>query len=98
ELVDEDVRGPEAVGGHGAVEVEDAAAAVGVAVDEDLDELVRRIGGDVPEGAVVEGEDVALAAEGVIGGADGRAAVLPGGGPGDAGLGGGRHQAPDVEV
>jgi hypothetical protein len=40
ELVDEDVGRPERVGGHGAVEPEDASAAVGVAVDQDLHELV----------------------------------------------------------
>ena len=73
ELVDEDVRRPHAVGGHGAVQAVDAAAAVGGAVGQDLDDVVRRVGGEVAEGAVVEGEDVALGVEGVVGRADRRA-------------------------
>ena len=42
ELVDEDVGRPGAVGGHGRVEVEDASAAVGLPVGEDLDDVVGR--------------------------------------------------------
>ena len=75
ELVDEDVRRPDAVGGDGAVEPEDAATAVGRGVGQDLDDVVRRVGGDVAERPVVEREDVALGAEGVVGRADRRAPV-----------------------
>src|SRR4029450_5025924 len=77
---------------------EDASAAVGVAVDQDLHELVGGERGHVPEGAVVEGEDVALAAERVVGRADAAAAWDSGGGTGDARLARLGAEAPDVEI
>ncbi len=43
ELVHEDVRRPHAVGGHRAVQAVDAAAAVGRAVGQDLDDFVGRV-------------------------------------------------------
>src|SRR5438445_808826 len=58
ELVDEDVRRPDAVGRDGAVQPEDAAAAVRRAVHEDLHGVVRRVGRDVAERLVVEREHV----------------------------------------
>src|SRR6185295_8099970 len=75
ELVHEHVGRPHAVGRDGAVETEDAAATVGRAVDEDLDHVVRRVGGDVAKRLVLEGEDVSLRIERVVGRADGRAAI-----------------------
>ena len=98
ELVHEDVGRPEAVGRDGAVEAEDPAAAVGARVRQDLDELVRREGRHVAERPVVESQDVALRAEGVVGRADAGAAVDAGRGPRDPRLLGGRTERPDVEV
>ena len=59
ELVNEDVLGVGAVDRRGRLIVEDAAAAVGPLVDEDLDELVGRRRGSLAQGAVVEREHVA---------------------------------------
>ncbi len=98
ELVHEDVRGKGVVGGHRAVEVVDTAAAVGAAVDHDLDHVVRRKRRQAPERAVVEGEHVAFRAEGVVGRADRVAAVHAQRRPRDAGLASRRHEAPHVEV
>src|SRR5262249_60028093 len=85
-------------GGDGAVEAEAAPAAVGVAVDQDLHELVGSEGRHVAEGAVVEGEDVALAAEGVIGRPDAAPAMDAGGRARDARLARLGAETPDVEV
>src|SRR6185436_11725067 len=79
-------------------EAEDASAAIGAAVGQDLDELVRSEGGDVAHGAVLEGQDIAFGAEGVVARAHGRAAVDTGRRARDAGLQGGRTETPDVEV
>src|SRR5262245_7419641 len=98
ELVDEHVRRPQAVGRHRPVLAEDAPAAVGPRVGQDLDEVVRREGGHVAKGAVVEGQNVALAAERVVGRADARAAVNADGGARDARFLGGRTDRPDIEV
>ena len=87
EFVDENIRRPQAVGGDGAVEIEDAAASVGGAVDQDFDELVGREGGNVAEAAVLKRQDVALGAEGVVGGAYRSATVNAGRWPRNAGLG-----------
>ena len=98
ELVDEDVVGKLMIGRDGAVEVEDAAAAVGLAVDHDLDDVVGSPRCQVAERPILEGQHVALRAEGVVGGADRRAPVNAVRRPGDARCGGRRTQAPDVEV
>ena len=98
ELVDEDVGREGVVGGDGGVEVEDPAAPVLPPVDHDLHDVVGGRGRRLAHALVVEGEDVALGAEGVVGRAQGRAAV-------DA-VRGARHAAllrrgverPDVEV
>ena len=68
--MDEDIGGPEAVRGDGRVKVEDPASPVGAGVRQDLDELVRGKGGHVAQRAVLEGQDVALGPEGVVGGPD----------------------------
>ena len=47
ELVDEEVRRPQVVGRDRAEQIEDPAAAVGLAVRQDLDDVVRRVRGDV---------------------------------------------------
>ena len=98
ELVDEDVRRPRAVGGDGAVQAEDAAAAVGRAVGQDLDDVVRRVRGDVAERPVLEREDVALGVERVVGRADRRPPVDALRRPRDAGLRRGGRESPDVDV
>ena len=53
ELVDEDVFGVRGVDGRRRLEVVDAAAAVLLLVDEDLEVLVRRSRRDVAERAIV---------------------------------------------
>src|SRR6185436_19172921 len=98
ELVDEDVRRPEAVRRHGAVLAENSAASIGSGVRQDLDELVGSEGGHVAERPVVEGQDVALAAERVVRGADPRAAMDAHGGPRNSRLLGRRADGPDVEI
>ena len=77
ELVDDDVRRPEAVGRHRRVLPEDPAAAVGAAVDDDHHDVVRRLRGEVAPGAVVEAEHVPLGAEGGVGGAGGERRWMP---------------------
>src|SRR6185369_8469813 len=89
---------PQAVGSDGRIQAVDAAAAVRLAVHENLDHVVRRERGGVAKRSVVEGQDVTLRPEGIVGGANRRPPMLAGGGPGDPGLGGGWTQAPDVEV
>ena len=69
--MDENVWGLGAIGGDGAVEVVDAAPAVGTSVGDDLDEFVRSKLGDASEGAIVVGEEVPFGAEDVVGGAEG---------------------------
>ena len=98
ELVHEDVRRPDAVGRDGAVEAVDAAAAVGRAVGQDLDDVVRRVRGDVAERLVLEREHVALGVERVVGRADRRPAVDVLRRPRDARLRRRGRQPPDVDV
>ncbi len=98
ELVHEDVRRPDAVGRDGAVEAEDAAAAVGGAIRQNLDEFVRRVRRDVAEGLVLEGQHVALGIERVVGGADRRLPVDMLRRSRDPRLRGRRTEAPDVDV
>ena len=74
ELVHENVGRERIVGGDGGEEIEDAAAPVLAVVDHDFYELVRRGRRRLAKSLVVEGEDVALRPEGVIRGAQGRAA------------------------
>ena len=81
ELVDEDVLREAAVHRRGRLIVEDAAAAVGPLVDEDLDELVGRRCGRIAQRAVVEREDVTLRIEDVVLGRERRAAEDAGVGP-----------------
>src|SRR5205823_3259811 len=59
---------------------------------------VLRVGGDVAQGAVVEGQQVALGAEGVVGGAHRRGDVLAGRRPRNAARRGRRAEPPDVEI
>ena len=66
ELVDEHVRRERAVDRRGRLIVEDAAAAVGPFVDQDLDELVGRGRRGVAQRPVVEREHVALGIEDVV--------------------------------
>ena len=66
--------------------------------DEDLDDVVRRVGRDVAERLVLEREDVALGVEGVIRGADRRSPVDVLRRPRDARLRGRRDEAPHVDV
>src|SRR5262245_21301371 len=98
ELVHEDVRRPHAVGRDGAVQTENAAAAVGSAVDENLDDVVRRVGGDVAERLVLEGEDVTLRVERVEHRADRRATIDALRRPRYTGLRRRRREAPHVDV
>ena len=98
ELVDEQIVGPRAVDRRRREDVVEAAAAVGGAVHQDGDELVRRPGGDVAEGPVLVGEDVALQAEDVVGRADRCTAMDVGRRPRHPGLDRWRAQPPDVEV
>src|SRR5262249_41018838 len=98
ELVHEDVRRPYAVGRDRAVQAVDAAAAVGRAVDENLDDLVRRVGGEVAKRLVLEAEDVALRIERVVGRSDRRAPIDPLRWTRDARRSCGRHESPHVDV
>ena len=98
ELVDEDVGREGVVGGHRGEEVLDPAAAVLPVVHHDLDELVGRGGGGLAHPLVVEGEDVALRPESVVGGAERREAMDAVGGARHAALVGRRVDGPDVEV
>ena len=98
ELVHEDVVAPVVVGSHGAELAEDAAAAIGLAVDHDLDEIIWRVLRQLPERAVVQGQDVTLAAKDVVARANGRRAVDAGGRTADAGFLRRHRQRPDIEV
>jgi type IV secretory pathway VirB2 component (pilin) len=84
ELMDENVGRPFVIGSDSCVEVENPAAAVGLAVDQDFDELIRCVRGGVAKRVIVGGEDVALAIESVIGRTQWRAAMHSGGRPRDA--------------
>ena len=97
-LVDEEVVGEIIVDRGGRIDVVQAAAAVCGGVGQHRDELVRRPRRDVAPGAILERQDVTLGTERVIRGTGRRASIYPGGGPRDAGLGGGRTDPPDVEV
>jgi hypothetical protein len=66
ELVNEQIAGPGAVRRCGAVHAVDTAAALRLAVDEDPDQLVGRVGRDVAKALVVEQQDVPLATDGVV--------------------------------
>src|SRR5262249_1676415 len=98
ELVHENVRRPHAVGGDGAVEAVDAPAAVRGAVHQNLDDVVRRVRGDVAKRLVVEREDVALRVERAVCGAQGRWTINVLRRTRHARLRGGRYQPPDVDV
>ena len=99
ELVHEDVGREGVVGGHRGVQVEDAAAAVLAVVHHDLDELVgRRRRRPRAARLLSKVEHVALGAEGVVGGAQRRAAVDAVRGPRHAALVGRRVDGPHVEV
>ena len=59
ELVDEHIGRPGAVGGDGAVQPENPAAAVGRGIGQDLHDVVRRVRGDIAKRAILERQDVA---------------------------------------
>ena len=66
EFMHEQVIGPVVVGCGRAELAEDAATAVGVVVDEDFDEFIRRILRQVAQGAVVRRQHITLAAENIV--------------------------------
>src|SRR5215208_3916086 len=98
ELVDEDVRRLVAVRRDRAVEPEDAAAAVGARVRQNLDEFVRRKRRGFTQLPVLEREDVTLRAEGVVRRAERRAAVDARRRPRNAGFDGWWHESPHIEL
>ena len=98
ELVHEHVRRELVVRRHRRVEVVDPAAAVLAVVDHDLDEVVGRGGRHLAQPRVVEGEDVALGAERVVGGAQRAAPEDAVGGARDAAFVGRDVDRPHVEV
>src|SRR6516164_5851303 len=98
QLVHEDVRGPERVGSDGAVEVENAAPAVGMAVGENLHRIVRSERGDIAKGAIVESQYIPLGSKGVVGRADRRAVMDAGRWSRDARFLGRGTQPPKIKV
>src|SRR5471032_998183 len=98
EFVHEQIVGPVVVGGRRAELAEDAAAAVGVVVDQDFDELIRRVLRQLAQGAIVGGQHITLAAEDVVAGAERRGVIDAGGRPRNARLRGRRRDGPDVEI
>jgi hypothetical protein len=98
EFVHEQVVGPFVAGRGGAELAEDATAAIGFVIHQNLDELVRRVLGDPAQRRVIEREHIALAAEDVVARAQCGSVVHAGRGTRDARFGGRYRQRPDVEI
>src|SRR5262249_60893503 len=66
EFVNENIRRLLAVCGNRAVQAEDSAASVCPGIRDDLDELVRRKGRNVPERSILKSQDIPLRTESVV--------------------------------
>src|SRR5262249_47107306 len=75
EFVDKDVGRPQTIRRNGAVQTKYPAAPVRLAIHENLHEIIGRVGCVVPEGTVIEREDVALRAKSIISGAEWRSSM-----------------------
>src|ERR1700674_5453301 len=97
-LVNEDVIRETVIGRHGAVEVENSAAAISAIVGEDFDEFVWSKLRNLAQRAIIESEHITFGAEGVVSCTQRRVAIGAGRRPGDAALGSRRAKRPHVEV
>src|SRR5258708_12837519 len=70
EFVDADVSSPSVVDCNGRVLIENSSAAISLAVDQDLDELIGRKRRNVAQVAVLHRQHIAFAVERVIGSAE----------------------------
>src|SRR5450432_5487 len=97
-LVDEDVIRKRVVGRHGAVEIENSTATVGLVVRNNLDELIGRELRDFAQRVIVESQHVAFGTEGVVARSQRRIVIDASRGARDAGLSSRRTKSPDVEI
>src|SRR5713101_221453 len=98
ELVDKQIDGIRVVRRCGGLVVEDSSATVGALVHQDGQEIVRRRGSGIAQGAVVVGEDVPLGIECAVVRRKRRAAEDAGVRPADAALGRWQIEGADIEI
>src|SRR5688572_1426514 len=97
-LVHEHVVGESIVGSHGAVKIEDAAAAISAIVCEYLDELIRRKLRDAAELMVVERQNISLRTECIVSRTNRRVTIDPRRRTRDPTLQRWRAEGPDIEI
>src|ERR1700704_3952569 len=98
EFVHADVSRPHVVDGDGRILIENSAAAISLAVDQDLDELVGRKRGDITERPVLRSQHVSFTIERVVGGAERRTTIDSTRWPRDPRFRCRRAKSPHVEI